>query len=378
MFRMLCVLPVLAAANSLVASDLFWTTWAQGVSDGVYRADGDGANVRQIITYDDLVPSDFSHYVGLPIDIEIDAANQEIYLVETELDTIWRTDYSGSSFTEVHTTDGQDPHQIEIDLQNRYVYWIEDDGPSLPARIGRCGLDGSNPVYLINDAGERGGGIALDTTNGYLFWTESYSGTTVKLAVWRCVLDGSNPQAIVSSFDPGTFELGSVAVDSTAQKVYWIQDQKLIRRSNYDGTGEEILYQDDSLGDRSELVVDSQGGSLYWTGGYGSKTVGKATLDGSSDAPLIENLSANPLGIAFVPGTAVGPTIDLGPVSTGMLTVSWTQPSAAWQLESSSDLSSGSWSAVPAGNITMNGLDGTAAVDATLDHVFLRLRNTSP
>ena len=283
-----------------------------------------------------------------------------------------------SSFTEIHTTAGQDPHQIEIDLQNHYIYWIEDNGPSSPARIGRCGLDGSNPVYLINDAGERGGGIALDVVNGHIFWTESYTGATVKLAVSRCDLDGSNPQAIVSSFDQGTFELGSIAVDSAAQKVYWIQDQKVIRRSNYDGSGEENLYQDDSLGDRSELVIDSQGGSLYWTGGYGSKTIGKAALDGSSNGPLIENLSANPLGIAFVPGSMVGPTINLGQVNSGMLTVSWTQPSAGWQLESSPDLSSGGWTAVPAGSISMNGLDGTATVDASLDQLYLRLRNTTP
>ncbi len=376
MIRIFSALLALAAANSLPAAAIFWTTWNQGVSAGIYRADADGGNVTQVITEEDLMPTDYSYYVGLPMDLAVDGANERVYLVETELDTIWVTDYSGSTFSEVLVVDGEDPHQIEVDLENQLIYWIEDNGPSSPARIGRCGLDGSNPAYLINDAGSRGGGIALDAVNGHIFWTESYSGPTVTLSVWRCDLDGSNPLAIVSGFDEGTFELGSVAADPETQKVYWIQDQNLIRRANYDGSEEETLYEESSLGDRSHLVIDTNAGQLYWSGGFGSKTIGRAALNGSGSVPLIENLTSNPFGIALVSGGDVRPVINLGAVTATTLTVSWTQPSIDWQAEHSSLLTPDSWSPLPAGAVIMDGLNGTAVLDATTPRMFLRLKKS--
>lgn len=324
------------------------------------------------------MPSDFSYYVGLPMDLSVDAVNERIYFVETELNTIWRTDFSGSTFTEILTVDGEDPHQLEVDLQNGLIYWIEDNGPALPARIGRCELDGSNATYLIEDAGARGGGIALDTRNGHLFWTESYTGPTVMLSVWRCDLDGSNPLPIVSTFEEGTYELGSIAVDSEAQKIYWIQDQSLIRRANQDGSQEETLYEDTRLGDRSHLVVDNADDSLLWTGGFGSKSIGRAALDGSSNGLLIENLASNPFGIALVSVGEVAPVIHFGEVTSETVTVVWTQPSIDWQLEYSSLLTPQSWSPAPAGDVTMNGLDGTAVLDAALPRLFVRLHKTGP
>lgn len=373
MISKLCLVIACALPLMLEAGDIYWTTWNQGISDGIYRSNADGDDVSRIIGHEDLVPDDFAYYVGLPIDLVVDAAAGHIYFVETETDTIWRTDPTGTVFSEILVVEGEDPHQLEVDLENGFIYWVEDNGPSSPARIGRCDLAGLNPTYLVQDAGTRVGGFTMDVQNGELFWTESYAGPTVQLSVWRSDLQGFNPRKIISNFPEGTFELGAVAIDTQAQKVYWIQDQEVIRMANYDGSQDTKLVEESALGDRSSMAVDSTAGAIYWTGGYGSRTIGRVNLAGYSSEPLIENLTSNPLGI-FVDVAGASPVIQLGDINSDTMTVSWTQPSVGWLLEISPTLAPGDWSPVPEHLVTLDGNFGSAELDATLDHLFVRLR----
>lgn len=366
----------LLVSNLAALGDVYWTTYQQGTSDGIYRADQNGENITQLIKEEDLTAPDYSYIVGLPMDLAVDAESETIYLIETSLDTIWRTDFAGSTFTEILQIEGEDPHQMEIDWENQHIYWVEDNGPDAPARVGRCDLDGSNPIYLIEDAGSRAGGLALDATHGYLFWTESYTFMeNPSLAVWRCDLDGSNPEAIVTDFAEGTFELGSIAADPETNQIYWFQDHLFIRRAGYNGENPETLYEDENIGDRSHLVIDSQSRMLYWTS-LEAQMIGRAALDGSSNAPWIQGLSSSPLGIALVPAASPPPEppeIRPGEVTETAISITWIQPSADWTLESSTQLMPGSWAPVSLEKVILENGNGTATFERTSPHLFFRL-----
>lgn len=270
------------------------------MTDGIYRADRDGKNVTRIIAPDDLQPPDFSRFVGFPMGIQVDPVNDHVYFVSTSDDTIWRSDFEASEFVAVHETSGDDPHQIAVDMVNGHIYWVEDNGREAPARVGRCDLGGGNEVILIEDAGARAGGIALDEKNGHIFWTESYySPDPVSINIWRCNLDGSNPQPIISEFDEDAFDLGSIAVDPQARKIYFIQDQSEIHRANDDGAEVELLFEEETLWDRSHIAIDTTTDELFWTSPNG-RMIGKASLDGSSKEPFLSNLDSGTFGIAVV------------------------------------------------------------------------------
>jgi len=369
------------ATGSVFASQIFWSGYNLGQNDGIYRADGDGSNVVQIITAEAFTPLVEPYYVGLPTDLAFDPDNQLIYTISTADDIIWKTDLTGSQFENVHAMGETDPHQMEVDFVTQQIFWIEDNGPTAPARIGRCGLDGSAATYIITNAGSRAGGIALDALNGYVFWTETYYfSEPTNMAVRRCELDGANAQAIVTNFAEGAFELGSIAVDPASQKVYWLQDHSLIRRADYDGLNPETLYEEEAIGDRSGLVVDGVAGELFWTS-LATSTIGRATLDGSSNAPLIENLPSGPLGITLVSGEGMdgtAPVIKLDDVTDSSIAVSWSAPVQGWRLESSTTLAPDSWIVVPTNQITVEGTNGTAILNIVPPRLFVRLHNVGP
>jgi hypothetical protein len=377
----MCIALAGLAAGGLSASGVYWTTWNLGMSDGLYRAGRDGGDVTQLFPEEALTAPDYSYIISLPMDLAVDEDSGTLYLIETGFDTIWRTDFAGSDFHEVIAIEGEDPHQMEIDWNSRMIYWIEDNGSEAPARLGRCTLDGEAPTYLVDDAGSRAGGIALDAAQGYLFWTETHAFTEpTALAVWRCKLDGSEAQAIVSEFPPDTFELGSIAVDPEAAKVYWIQDQALVKRADYDGSNVETLFEDASLGDRSHLAIDTTSGELFWTS-LEEQLIGRATLDGSVVGPFIQDLPSSPFGVAVVSGDSgddPGPPINLAGRGDDTLIVQWDASSPDWILEQSSMLLPGSWEEVSADRITVEGTDATAEIDLTGPQGFLRLRQVNP
>ena len=165
-------------------------------------------------------------------------------------------------------------------------------------------------------------------------------------------------------------------MDPEARKVYWLQDHLFIRRSNYDGSNVETLYEDEAIGDRSHLAIDTQTDELFWTS-LNDASISRATLDGTSNQRWIEGLSSSPFGITLVPLAVEAPALQVGAANEIQFTVTWTQPSPDWQLESKTEINSGSWSAVPLNDITLDGTEATATLDSTLPQLFLRLHNTA-
>jgi sugar lactone lactonase YvrE len=89
------------------------------------------------------------------------------------------------------------PHDLAIDTDAGKLYYTDqgdgNDGPGDGGIIYRSDLDGSNPGTLLDTLGVGIRGIAIDSTNNKLYWTDHQADH-----IYRADLDGSNPTPIVN------------------------------------------------------------------------------------------------------------------------------------------------------------------------------------
>ena len=80
------------------------------------------------------------------------------------------------------------------------------------------------------------------------------------------------------------------------RKIYWIPDyDSFLARANPDGSDIEIIFHDHGLHpvDTTNLVVDSEGGKIYWNNSYINGGLWRANLDGTNIERLVTNPVAN-------------------------------------------------------------------------------------
>jgi len=121
---------------------------------------------------------------GTPDGIALDADKRHIYWTnmgnhyDQNDGYIERVDFDGSN-RKIIIPPGTTftPKQIKLDLENGLMYWCDREG----MRVMRAQLDGSNITTLVQtghtvsdqlDQTNHCVGIALDTKNGYLYWTQ--------------------------------------------------------------------------------------------------------------------------------------------------------------------------------------------------------------
>jgi sugar lactone lactonase YvrE len=103
----------------------------------------------------------------------------------------------------------------------------------------------------------------------------------------RADLDGTNVQDLVTGVDTPW----GIALDTTNGKLYWTDDAtNRVRRANLDGSNVETLI-DLGAAYLCGLDVDLAGGKMYWVDGNGGK-VQRADLNGSNVETLATGLGA--------------------------------------------------------------------------------------
>ncbi len=127
--------------------------------------------------------------------------------------------------------------------------------------------------------------IAIDTTKGKLYWTNSHGN------IQRANLDGSNIQNLITGLDSPKH----IAVDTVQGKLYWTETQDSIRRANLNGSNVETL----ATGLSTLGSITIAGDKLYWTEKIGEELgkISRANLDGSNVEDII-TLSSVPVGVA--------------------------------------------------------------------------------
>lgn len=158
--------------------------------------------------------------------------------------------------------------------------------------LSRYDLDGSNgeniPLAYL------GGGvnhIAVDPVRQKVYWNE---GVTERL--FRANYDGSGLEDL-KSFDAPR----GIALDLVNGKIY-LGDNRGIHRGNIDGTGFELLFQEEGTGPQ-ELAVDPIGGKVYWAD-EDAHAIRRANLDLSGVEDLITFATGS---VPHLAGIAVDP-----------------------------------------------------------------------
>jgi cysteine-rich repeat protein len=217
--------------SSGIALDVTGGMMYWGASGSILRAGLDGSNVEEILAGQET-----------PGSVALDVDHGKIYWHEGVLPTgtIRRANLDGSEVEELVAFPVLPDMGggIDLDLVGQKIYWTENG-------IWRADLDGSNveqlpplPFSLFL------GWIALDVTGGKMYWKEtvlvSPEPPLVENWIQRANLDGTSPQTVIQLFDDAD---GGIAVDSEQGKLYWTESHPggAILRANLDGTDVETL-----------------------------------------------------------------------------------------------------------------------------------------
>ena len=113
----------------------------------------------------------------------------------------------------------------------------------------------------------------------------------------RSNTDGTNVEPIVAS---GTNALIHIDADSSGGKIYWSEFMTGVRRSDLDGSNEELIVPLSGSDSPFGVAVDVSAGKVYWTS-PGVNKIQKANLDGTTVEDVVTT-AGEPIAIAIDPG----------------------------------------------------------------------------
>ena len=267
---------------------IYWiNTWVNTGANKMQRANLDGSNVQDILT-------GFKRPVGIALDL----AGGKLYWTDRDSShynpnsksSIHRANLDGSNIEPVIITDLPVIEAVALDVSEGKIYWTSWSREVNNAnKIQRANLDGSNIETLVTglsvqgrDTGPRG--IALDISEGKMYW--AYCGAD---KIQRANLDGSNVETLIT----GSGCPHHLALDFNSRKLYWTEwHSNRIQRANLDGSGIEFLV--GGLENPGGIALDSINGKMYWTT---RSKIQRANLNGTNLEDLVTGVNA--VGIAL-------------------------------------------------------------------------------
>ena len=119
--------------------------------------------------------------VGSPYAISFDWVGRNLYIANQESSSIElvRVDGKRKKRMVILTNDGTDigvgkPVAISVDPQNGKLYWLDQGGAGVPAKIGKANMDGSNPEILLKDNLTHPEFLTLDPDTEMLYFSTSF------------------------------------------------------------------------------------------------------------------------------------------------------------------------------------------------------------
>ena len=213
------LLPSVQNATSLAVDradeKLYWTEKTSDRTGRIRRANLDGRNVQLV-----------KNLTSLPLDIALDTTNGTLYLTNA-WGKVQRLNVDGSNFQPNLITELDDPKHLVLDVAGGKLYWTE-----TASHIRRANLDGSNLETIMSNLRTLRG---IAVADGKLYWTEQISENSGN--VQQANLDGTNIQTLASL---QSVPLG-IAVDTTERKLYWTNSRGRIQRTDLDGSSVENL-----------------------------------------------------------------------------------------------------------------------------------------
>lgn len=132
--------------------------------------------------------------------------------------------------------------------------------------------DGSDRTVIVTGC-RYPDGVAVDSSAGYIYWTNMGDPKSNDGSIERAGLDGRNRTTIVPQGE--TFTPKQLQIEKRSGKLYWSDREGMrVMRANVDGSNVETLV-DASQGDPRPgrdatkwcvgVAVDVDGGKIYWT-----------------------------------------------------------------------------------------------------------------
>jgi hypothetical protein len=144
-----------------------------------------------------------------------------------------------------------------LDLSGGRVFSLNPDGTDSRTLVTGCRLPD---------------GLAVDSSAGYIYWTNMGVPNRNDGSIERADLDGGNRRAVVP--EGGTFTPKQLHLQKKTGKLYWSDREGMrVMRANLDGSQVETLVQTgEGEGDRRNpsnwcvgITVDPVRGQMYWT-----------------------------------------------------------------------------------------------------------------
>ena len=260
---------VLTVPSVSVAGPILY--WADGAND-VAEPTG------RIVRYDTNTATLTALYGGLGrvTGLAIDSARQQVYWADTTTDAIYVAALDGSGVPQPliqiapASPRASEGYGITVDPVGGKVYWND----QLNRHVKRANLDGSRIETLaVAAADEYLLDVDLDLDHGYAYVSSSGPQGHIQ----RLGLSGSGGLSRIAS--QGVQTPGGIVVDPTAGYIYWTNVFS-IERANLDGTGRTSLYADASMAFPWGIDIDREAGKLYW-GEANGDVVRRINLDGT-------------------------------------------------------------------------------------------------
>lgn len=119
--------------------------------------------------------------VGSPFAIAFDWVGRNLYIANQESSTIElvRVDGKRKKRMVVLTNDGSDtgvskPVAVAVDPANGKLYWLDQGGAGVPAKIGKANMDGSKPEILLKDNLTQPEFLTLDPDTEMIYFSSSF------------------------------------------------------------------------------------------------------------------------------------------------------------------------------------------------------------
>ena len=202
---------------------VYWSKHSNSAGT-IKRANLDGTNVEVLVTHPTT-----------PQSITVDAPGKKLYWINSLEGKIQRVDLSGGNIETIIQLDDNITH-IAVDTKGGKLYWVDSE-----FRIRRMNLDGTDIETILtgwNSYLSRGiGGMVI--ADGKIYWTEQQVWYRVSGKIHRANLNGTNVETLAT---PLGEPLG-IAVDTMEGKVYWTNSSGGIQRIDISGGEiENVVY----------------------------------------------------------------------------------------------------------------------------------------
>jgi PKD repeat protein len=174
---------------------------------------------------------------------------------------------------------GSNSTTLDITVTAASLYFMDSSDELMEKLV----LDGTGTVTTVKDlAGMSGVGIAYDSVQNKIYFSDFYDADTPDGKIWRMNFDGTGLEAIAS----GILDPYGIALDVTGGKVYWVDDAGNVSRANLDGSSPEIglIYLPD--GWLRAIALDPENNKMYFYD-VNMENLYVANLNGSDTTVLI-------------------------------------------------------------------------------------------